>query len=95
MEYLGTSLNELPWFFAHMGTAIGLTLFYIIVYIWVTPHAEIALIRENNMAAALAIGGSLLGFCFCGQRPPSAVRRNLLDHQELRFSHLAENRVAF
>ena len=63
MEYLGTSLTELPWFFAHMGTAIGLTLFYIIVYVWVTPHAEITLIRENNMAAALAIGGSLLGFC--------------------------------
>ena len=54
MEYLGTSLTELPWFFAHMGTAIGLTLFYIVTYMWVTPHAEIALIRENNMAAALA-----------------------------------------
>ena len=63
MEYLGTSLTELPWFFAHMGTAIALTLFYIVIYMWVTPHAEIALIRENNMAASLAIGGSLLGFC--------------------------------
>jgi len=63
MEYLGTSLNELPWFLAHMGTALSLTLFYIVVYMWVTPHAEITLIRENNMAASLAIGGSLLGFC--------------------------------
>ncbi|MDG2033512.1 MAG: DUF350 domain-containing protein [Rhodospirillales bacterium] len=63
MEYLGTSLTELPWFFAHMGTAIGLTVFYIVIYMWVTPHAEITLIRENNMAASLAIGGSLLGFC--------------------------------
>ena len=63
MEYLGASLTELPWFFAHMGTAIGLTLFYIVIYMWVTPHAEITLIRENNMAASLAIGGSLLGFC--------------------------------
>ena len=63
MEYLGASLNELTWFFAHMGTAIGLTLFYIVIYMWVTPHAEITLIRENNMAASLAIGGSLLGFC--------------------------------
>ena len=63
MEYLGASLNELPWFFAHMGTAIGLTLCYIVIYMWVTPHAEITLIRENNMAASLAIGGSLLGFC--------------------------------
>lgn len=63
MEYLGTSLTELPWFFAHMGTAIGLTVFYIVIYMWVTPHAEITLIRESNMAASLAIGGSLLGFC--------------------------------
>ena len=53
MEYLGSSLTELPWFFAHMGTAIGLTLVYITIYIWVTPHAEIALIRENNMAASV------------------------------------------
>ena len=63
MEYLGTSLNQLPWFLAYMGTAIGLTLFYVFIYVWVTPHAEITLIRENNTAASLAIGGSLLGFC--------------------------------
>ena len=63
MEFLSNSLNELPWFLAHMATAIGLTLFYIVIYMWVTPHAEITLIRENNMAASLAIGGSLLGFC--------------------------------
>ncbi len=63
MEYLGISLTELPWFFAHMGTAIALTVVYIVIYMWVTPHAEITLIRENNMAASLAIGGGLLGVC--------------------------------
>jgi putative membrane protein len=46
-----------------MGTAIVLTLFYVVAYIWVTPHQEIKLIRENNIAAALAFGGSLIGFC--------------------------------
>ena len=30
---------------------------------WVTPHPEIKLIRENNMAASLAFAGSLIGFC--------------------------------
>jgi|TARA_B110000438_G_scaffold118161_1_gene115428 putative membrane protein len=30
---------------------------------WVTPHPEIKLIRENNTAAALAFSGSLIGFC--------------------------------
>ena len=56
-------LNELPWFLAYMATAVALTLFYVVVYIWVTPHPEIKLIRENNMAASLAFAGSLIGFC--------------------------------
>ena len=56
-------LNELPWFLAYMATAVALTLFYVVVYIWVTPHPEIKLIRENNLAASLAFGGSLIGFC--------------------------------
>ena len=46
-----------------MATAIALTLFYVVIYMWVTPHPEIKLIRENNLAASLAFGGSLLGFC--------------------------------
>mgnify|MGYP006412951915 FL=1 len=63
MEIFGVLLNELPWFLAHMATALGLTLFYVVIYMWVTPHAEIKLIRENNMAASLAFAGSLIGFC--------------------------------
>ncbi len=63
MEIIGNSLNELPWFFAHMATAIALTLFYVVIYMWVTPHPEIKLIRENNIAASLAFAGSLIGFC--------------------------------
>jgi putative membrane protein len=45
-----------------MGTAVVLTLLYVVIYIWVTPHPEIKLIRENNLAASLAFGGSLVGF---------------------------------
>ena len=56
-------LNELPWFIAYMATAVALTLFYVVVYIRVTPHPEIKLIRENNLAASLAFAGSLIGFC--------------------------------
>ena len=63
LEIFGVLLNELPWFLAHMATALGLTLFYVVIYMWVTPHAEIKLIRENNMAASLAFAGSLIGFC--------------------------------
>ena len=63
MEIVSSSLNELSWFLAHMATALALTLFYVVVYMWVTPHPEIKLIRENNLAASLAFAGSLIGFC--------------------------------
>jgi putative membrane protein len=63
LETVGASLQGLPWFLAYMGTAVGLTLVYVVIYMWVTPHPEIKLIRENNMAASLAFAGSLIGFC--------------------------------
>jgi len=63
METVVLSFEGLPLFLAYLGTAVVLTLVYIVVYMWVTPHAEITLIRENNPAAALAFAGSLIGFC--------------------------------
>ena len=35
---------------------------YISIYITITPHAEIKLIRENNSSASIAFSGSLIGF---------------------------------
>ena len=63
MEIIGASLEGLPWFLAYLGTAVVLTLVYTVIYTWVTPHPEIKLIRENNLAAAIAFAGSLIGFC--------------------------------
>jgi putative membrane protein len=62
METVSTSIAGLPLFLAYLGTAGVLTGIYIVVYMWVTPHAEIKLIRENNLAAAVAFAGSLIGF---------------------------------
>lgn len=62
MQLVGTSLSGLPWFLAYMATAVVLTSIYVVVYMWVTPHPEIKLIRENNLAASLAFAGSLIGF---------------------------------
>ncbi len=62
LEIVGASLDGLPWFFAYFATAVVLTLVYVVVYMWVTPHPEIKLIRENNLAASLAFAGSLVGF---------------------------------
>ena len=63
MEILGALLHELPAFLSYMGTALVLTALYMVIYMWVTPHHETKLIRENNIAAALALVGSLVGFC--------------------------------
>ncbi len=62
MQIVGTSLDGLPWFLAYMATAVVLTLIYVVIYMWVTPHPEIKLIRDNNLAASLAFAGSLVGF---------------------------------
>lgn len=43
--------------------AAGLfTVIFKIVYQWVTPYNEARLIREGNVAAALALGGALVGY---------------------------------
>jgi putative membrane protein len=62
LDIVGTSLGELPWFLAYLATAVGLTLAYLLIYMWVTPHDELELIRSNNLAASLAFAGSLIGF---------------------------------
>ncbi|WP_296596152.1 DUF350 domain-containing protein [Phenylobacterium sp.] len=40
----------------------GFTLIFKAIYRWITPHDEGALIRGGNMAAAVALGGALLGY---------------------------------
>ncbi len=43
--------------------AAGLfTVIFKVVYQWVTPYNEGELIREGNVAAALALGGALVGY---------------------------------
>lgn len=62
LETTLSSLNGLPAFLAYIATSIVLLLLFIRIYTWVTPHDELALIRANNPAAALAFGGALIGF---------------------------------
>lgn len=56
------SISGLPAFLAYMAAAAGLVALYLVVYLSATAHREIALIRANNPAAALALGGSLIGY---------------------------------
>ena len=57
-----TSIAGLPDFLLYLGTAAGLTGLYLLIYTLATAHNEVALIRRDVTAAAVALGGSLLGF---------------------------------
>ena len=56
------SLAGLPAFLIYICVAGVLVAAYLYVYIWATPHDELALLRANNPAAALALGLSMIGF---------------------------------
>ncbi|WP_084084507.1 MULTISPECIES: DUF350 domain-containing protein [Cupriavidus] len=43
-------------------SSFGLLGLFLLVYTRVTPHREFALIRAGNVAAALSLGGAVLGF---------------------------------
>lgn len=62
MTLLADSLAGLPAFFAYFFLCVALTAAFLGVYLRVTPHRELDLIREGNVAAAVAFAGSLIGF---------------------------------
>lgn len=50
-----------PVFLAHTGVTVLILFLGAVIYVLLTPHKEIALIREGNTAAAVSLGGVLLG----------------------------------
>ncbi|MGY9057169.1 MAG: DUF350 domain-containing protein [Alphaproteobacteria bacterium] len=59
---VAASIGGLPEFLAYLAAATVLTVAYAMLYGMVTPHNELALIRNNNAAAGVAFAGSLIGF---------------------------------
>ena len=55
--------QTLPHFLAYFAAAVGLAVAFLFLYVLITPHKEIALIREGNSAAAVQLTGTFLGFC--------------------------------
>lgn len=55
-------LNTLPSFLMYFFSALGLMAVFIAIYLQLTPHAEVAQIRQGNLAATVALLGSVLGF---------------------------------
>jgi putative membrane protein len=62
MTALYPSLSGIPNFFLYAAVGIALSFVFAVIYIRITGHDEIALIREGNASAALALGSSLIGF---------------------------------
>jgi hypothetical protein len=61
-EMILQSLAGLPAFLVYFCTALVAVVAYLFIYTRVTPHDEFQLIRDNDPAAAIALGLSLLGF---------------------------------
>ena len=61
-EQFGLFLTNLSEFLFFFVAAAALTLIFVILYTRVTRHNELALIKKNSTAAALAFSGSLIGF---------------------------------
>ena len=61
-ERIADYLGGLPAFLAFFGTAAILTILFVLIYTRITKHNELALIKQNVAAAAVAFSGSLIGF---------------------------------
>lgn len=66
------TISGLPAFLAYFAAALVLVALYLGVYITATAHKEMTLIRAGNVAAALSLGASLIGYAL----PLSVAIRN-------------------
>ena len=62
MDFIKFSLSGFDEFLIYAGLSIAFIYGYMIVYLWITPYNELKLIKEGNVAAALSLSGSVVGF---------------------------------
>ena len=62
MEQTTGYLVGLPDFLLYFSTSVAMLIIFTMLYWKITPHNEWKLMRENNTAASIAYGGSILGF---------------------------------
>ena len=55
-------INALPAFAGFFATACALLAAFLGLYVLITPYNELTLIREGNEAAAISLGGAVVGF---------------------------------
>ena len=54
-------LSGIPFLLTHFGVTIVMLVVGVFIYIKITSHDEMALIREGNNAAAVSLSGAILG----------------------------------
>ncbi len=59
---IAAALAKLPDFALFFTGSLALVGLYLLIYTLATSHNEFGLIRQNNLAAALSLGLSLIGF---------------------------------
>lgn len=62
MDWFKTSITGLPPFLLYFAIGALLIFIFAVVYMRLTKHDEMALVRQGNVAAALALGGNIAGF---------------------------------
>lgn len=60
-DALLTLWNGLPIFLVHSGLSLVILIVGVFVYTRITPHDEVTLIREGNLAAAISLSAAVLG----------------------------------
>jgi putative membrane protein len=58
---LQSFISGFPLLMAHSATAFVILVLGVRIYMLITPHDEMALIRDGNAAASLTLGGTILG----------------------------------
>lgn len=58
---LQSFLAGAPVLLLHAGVTLAMAVVAVTIYVWITPQAEFALIRQGNVAAAVSLSGAILG----------------------------------
>ena len=61
---LSYSLTGIVAHLVYFGIASVAVVVFVAIYVTVTPHHEFRLIRQGNTAAAISLGGVILGYTF-------------------------------
>ena len=54
-------LAGFPVLLMHFSVTIAMLVMGVTIYILITPHKDVALVREGNVAAAISLSGAVLG----------------------------------